>query len=129
MPGTPADPGGARRAGRGAVTAGRVVAFVPDLMDRSKLAAVLGDRGRFAGSAGALVAEATGADLVVVDLDRLATSTAGLDVLADVAARAGRVIGFGSHVGRDRFDEARALGCDQVLARSAFFAQVATLLG
>lgn len=113
------------------MTAGRVVAFVPDLMDRSKVAAVLGDRGRFASSPAALVEAAAEADLAVIDLDRLVVSGGddALDAIAEVAARAGRVIGFASHVERERLEEARALGCDQVLARSAFFSQLADLLG
>ncbi len=112
------------------MTAGRVVAFVPDLMDRSKVAAVLGDRGRFASSPAALVEAAAEADLAVIDLDRLVASGGddALDAVAEVAARAGRVIGFASHVERERLEEARALGCDQVLARSAFFTLLADLL-
>ena len=51
-----------------------------------------------------------------------------IDALIDVAALGVRVIGFGSHVDRDVLDEARAAGCSQVLARSAFFAQIAQLL-
>lgn len=112
------------------MTAGKVVAFVPDLMDRSKVSAVLGARGTLVASPDALVAEAADADLAVVDLDRLAAAGGedALGLLAEVAARAGRVIGFGSHVERARWEEARALGCDQVLARSAFFAQLDGLL-
>lgn len=113
------------------MTAGRVVVFVPDLMDRSKVSAVLGDRGRFAPTPAALVEGSVEADLAVIDLDRLVASGGddALDIVADVAARAGRVIGFASHVERERLEEARALGCDQVLARSAFFSQLADLLG
>ena len=113
------------------MTAGLVVAFVPDLIDRSKVSAVLGDRGRFASSPAALVEAAAEADLAVIDLDRLVVSGGddALDAIAEVAARAGRVIGFASHVERERLEEARALGCDQVLARSAFFSQLADLLG
>lgn len=113
------------------MTAGKVVAYVPDLMDRSKVSAALGARGAIVSTSDELVAEAATADLVVIDLDRLvARGGAGaLDVVAEVAARAGRVIGFGSHVERERLDEARALGCDHVLTRSAFFARLGGLLG
>lgn len=111
------------------MTAGTVVAFVPDLMDRSKVAAVLGARGRFVATPEALLIEAAGADVAVVDLDRLAAAPDGLDIVSDVAARVGRVVGYASHVERERLEEARARGCDQVLARSAFFTQLATLLG
>ncbi len=102
----------------------RVVAFVPDLMDRSKVAAAAAGRISFVSSPAALVAAATDADLVVVDLARDAV----LDVLADVSGLGVRVIGFAPHGDRARLDEAQALGCQQVLARSAFFARVAELV-
>jgi len=101
-----------------------VVAYVPDLMDRSKVSAAAADV-RFVPRPDALVEAAAAADLVVVDLGRPGV----IDVLADVAALGVRVIGFGSHVDRDLLDEARAAGCSQVLARSAFFGQIAQLLG
>src|SRR5687768_10792699 len=101
-----------------------VVAYVPDLMDRSKVSAAAGDV-RFVARPGALVEAAAAADLVVVDLSRPGV----IDALADVAALGVRVIGFGSHVDREVLDEARAAGCSQVLARSAFFAQIGQLLG
>jgi hypothetical protein len=101
-----------------------VVAYVPDLMDRSKVSAAAGDV-RFVARPDALASAAAAADLVVVDLGRPGV----IDALADVAALGVRVIGFGSHVDRDVLDEARAAGCSQVLARSAFFAQIGQLLG
>jgi hypothetical protein len=101
-----------------------VVAYVPDLMDRSKVSAAAAEV-RFVASPAALVAAAAAADLVVVDLSRPGV----IDALGDVAALGVRVIGYGSHVDRDVLDEARAAGCSQVLARSAFFGQIATLLG
>jgi hypothetical protein len=39
-----------------------------------------------------------------------------------------RLIGFGPHGDRERLDEAKALGCQQVLARSAFFGRLGELL-
>lgn len=101
-----------------------VVAYVPDLMDRSKVSAAAGDV-RFVARPEALATAAAAADLVVVDLGRPGV----IDALADVAALGVRVIGFGSHVDREVLDEARAAGCSQVLARSAFFAQINQLLG
>ena len=103
-----------------------VVAFVPDLMDRSKVAAVGGDRVAFVSSVSALAAVDPAVDLVVVDLARPG-------VLAALSRlRAGgstvRVIGFGSHVERELLDAARAAGCDEVLARSAFFGRLPQLL-
>jgi len=102
----------------------RTVAFVPDLMDRSRITAAAPGC-TFVRTTDELVAASDDADLVVVDLNRAGV----LDVLADVAARAPRTIGFASHVERELLDDARAAGCDQVLARSAFFARIADLLG
>lgn len=101
-----------------------VVAYVPDLMDRSKVAAAAADA-RFVSRPEALAGAAAAADLVVVDLGRPGV----IDALGDVAALGVRVIGFGSHVDREVLDEARAAGCSQVLARSAFFGQITQLLG
>jgi len=96
----------------------RVVAFVPDLMDRSKVVAAGADV-TFVATPAALVG--VDADLVVVDLGRPGV----LDVLAALHIP---VIGFASHVDRDLMASARAAGCSQVLARSAFFSGVARLL-
>jgi hypothetical protein len=101
-----------------------VVAYVPDLMDRSKVSAAAAGEVRFVAQPAGLAAAAATADLVVVDLSRPGV----LDALIDVAALGVRVIGFGSHVDRDLLDEARSAGCSQVLARSAFFGQLASLL-
>ena len=95
----------------------KVVAYVPDLMDRSKVAAA-GDVTFVADAAALADAEA---DVVVVDLNRPGV----LDVLPRVEAK---TIGFGSHVQRDRLDAARAAGCDVVLKRSEFFARLPALL-
>lgn len=101
-----------------------VVAYVPDLMDRSKVSAAAGSAVRFVRQPGELAAAAVTADVVVVDLGRPGV----IEALADVAALGVRVIGFGSHVDREALDDARAAGCSQVLARSAFFAQLPALL-
>jgi len=101
-----------------------VVAYVPDLMDRSKVAAAAEGAVRFVRLPAELAGAAATADLVVVDLGRPGV----IDALADVAALGVRVIGFGSHVDREVLDEARAAGCSQVLARSAFFGQLTALL-
>lgn len=95
-----------------------VLAFVPDLMDRSRLS---GLDVTFVTSPERLV-EATEDDVVVVDLARDAV----LDVLPRVPAR--RTIGFGSHVDRERLERARAAGCDEVMARSEFFRRVREIL-
>jgi len=66
------------------------------------------------------------ATLVVVDLGRPGV----VEVLPLLAAFEPRpiVIGFGSHVDREQLADARRAGADRVLARSAFFADLATLL-
>lgn len=97
----------------------RVLAFVPDLMDRSRLGAVPGIELRYANSASDLATQSSGwaADVVVIDLARP-------DVIEVLRAGGitGRVIGFGSHVDTETLDAARAAGCDEVLPRSRFFA-------
>ncbi|HSH61547.1 MAG TPA: hypothetical protein VK988_18255 [Acidimicrobiales bacterium] len=95
----------------------RVVAYVPDLMDRSKLAAA-GDV-TFVATPAELAG--TAADLVVVDLSRAGV----LESLGQVDAR---TIGFGSHVDHELLAAARQAGCDEVLPRSKFFARIGELL-
>ena len=97
----------------------RVAAYVPDLMDRSKVAAVA--EVTFVSSPEALAT--TPADLVVVDLSRPGVLEAlgqGIGV---------RTVGFGSHVDLELLAAARAAGCDEVLPRSKFFARLRELLG
>ena len=96
-----------------------IVAYVPDLMDRSKVAAA-GDC-VFVSRPADLAARSAEADLVVVDL----TKPGVVDVLGDLDVR---VIAFANHTSRDVMDAARAAGCDQVLPRSDFFARIDELL-
>jgi hypothetical protein len=98
----------------------KVVAFVPDLMDRSRIQQAAGDHElEFVRAASALATSA--GDVVVVDLARPGV----LEAIADVTAR---TIGFGAHVDTDLLDRARAAGVDEVLPRSEFFRRVADLL-
>ena len=92
-----------------------IAAVVPDLMDRSKF---VGADVRFIRKP----ADADGADLVVVDLDRC-------DDIAGFARLAVRTVGFGAHVESDRLLGARDAGFDQVMARSAFFRRLPEMLG
>ena len=98
----------------------RVVAYVPDLMDRSKIAAAAPGT-TFVRTPAELAG--TEADLVVVDLSR----PGALDALAGLAGV--RTIGFGSHVDEALLAAARAAGCQEVLPRSRFFARLPDLLG
>ncbi len=98
----------------------RVVAYVPDLMDRSRLSTVA--EVRFVRAVDELAAAAGDADVVVVDLGRPGV----LDVLPAIATP---TIGFGSHVDRPLLAAARDAGCQEVLTRSAFFSRLSELLG
>jgi hypothetical protein len=99
-----------------------VRAFVPDLMDRSKVAAAAPTT-IFVREPGDLAAEA--GDVVVVDLSRPGV----LDAIRAAAGDGAWVIGFGSHVDRAALEAARQAGCHEVLVRSAFFGRVGELLG
>jgi hypothetical protein len=98
----------------------RVVAYVPDLMDRSKVAAA--GNVTFVDSPERLVSDAESADVVVVDLARAGV----LEVMPSIAAP---VIGFANHTQRELLDAARAAGCEEALPRSAFFSRLAQLVG
>jgi hypothetical protein len=100
-----------------------ILALVPDLMDRSKVAAA-GDV-TFVARPEDLAAAVEGATLVVVDLTRPGV----IDALPVITGRGVRVIGFANHTRRDIMDSALAAGCDEVMARSAFFARLGELLG
>jgi hypothetical protein len=100
-----------------------VVAYIPDLMDRSKVEIA----GRTAGRSIAFVARpddlisavAAGARFVVVDLAQAGV----LDVLPRL--RPAHTVGFASHVDKVLLESAKAAGCDEVLARSAVFRRLA----
>jgi len=95
-------------------------AYVPDLMDRSKVLAaapsvvIVADVRRLSAAAG---------DTVVLDLSR----PQALDAVPRLRLAGARVVGFASHVDRDRIAQAEAAGCE-VLARSAFFSRLAAVL-
>ncbi|MCC5950527.1 MAG: hypothetical protein JJU45_00375 [Acidimicrobiia bacterium] len=98
-----------------------VVAFVPDLMDRSKVAAALGERCRFVRTAAELVSEARGAALVVADLSRPGA------IEAVISLEPGpRVVCFAPHVDDDVLAVAAGAG-HEALARSAFFRRLGEL--
>lgn len=98
-----------------------VVAFVPDLMDSSKVKGAI-DGVTMVRSAGAL-SDVTEADVVLVDLGR----HGALDAVAALSAKPSvqRVIAFGSHVDDALLADAEAQGADEVLARSVFFSRLA----
>ena len=96
----------------------RVVAFIPDLMDRSRLSAP-GVEVLFVDDPEGL-ADAH-ADLVVADLARPGA-------IESLGAVAGPTVGFVAHIDEATMAAALAAGCDEVLARSRFFARFAELV-
>jgi hypothetical protein len=97
----------------------RVVAYVPDLMDRSRFAGI--DGVAFVARPEDLFAGGDGA-VRVVDLGRPGV----LDELG-TAPDGCRVVGYASHVDRELVDRAEALGVE-VHPRSRFFGQIRSLL-
>ena len=93
----------------------KVAAYVPDLMDRSKVSAAVPDA-VFVSRPEELIA--IDADLVVLDLTR----PGAIDVLSNLDAP---TLGFCRHTMRDVIAAAEAAGCDRVLVRSEFFADIA----
>lgn len=107
------------------VDTGRILAYVPDLMDRSKVAAAGGARVVFVPTPIQLAETVAAGDLVLVDLTRAGVLEA-LPVVVERASEGprGRVIGFANHVERPTMEAAEAAGCHVVLARSAFFSRL-----
>ena len=99
----------------------KIVAYAPDLMDRSKLAATA-PATTFVARPDDIAALAGDADLAVVDLGRPGV----FEVLADVTAVV-RVIGYGSHVDGATLERAGAAGCE-AMPRSRFFRNLGDLL-
>jgi CheY-like chemotaxis protein len=112
-----------------------VVVGVDDLMFSSRIstaAKALGVAIKFARSPEAIVeaVKATSARLVILDLNSLRVQPlAAVAALKAEPSLAGvRTVGFVSHVQTDLIGQAREAGVDQVLARSAFVAQLPELL-
>src|SRR4051812_24413449 len=111
-----------------------VAVLTSELMTRSRIAAAaerLAIAAEFANSADALVelVRARGAELVVLDLEHPGLQVAEL-VSALQANRADglQIVAFGPHVHEARLQAAAAAGCDCVLARGAFYAQLDAVL-
>ena len=96
----------------------KVVAFVDDLMDRSRLRGI--DGLTFTRSPDAC----TDATVVVVDLARHA---AVIPEIVRVAPGA-RIVAFGSHVDTDALDDAARNGATLVLPRSRFLGDPAAVV-
>lgn len=93
-------------------SSGRLLALVPDLMDRSRISAALPGV-QFLRSPSEL-AGLNPQDVVMVDLARPATRAA-------LAGCRAHVIAFVAHVESDIAAQARQQGAAEVLARSVFF--------
>jgi len=94
-----------------------VAAFVPDLMDRSRIAAAVSD----------VVFVRTPEELVDVAADVIVLDAGRPGVLDVVPSLRGRIVAFGSHVDTELLDAARAAGVDEVLPRSVFFRRLPNL--
>jgi len=90
----------------------KIVAMIPDLMDRSRLSAALADV-EFAADP----ARSAGADVVVIDLGRHAEAVASVRAAAPQA----RIVAFGPHVASEVLARAEEDGADVVVPRSRFF--------
>ncbi len=99
------------------------VAYVPDLMDRSRVEIASRAAGRavdFVATPDDLApAVAAGVTFVVVDLAHPGV----LEILPRLGPA--HTVGFASHVDKTLLDAAREAGCDEVLARSAVFRRLA----
>jgi hypothetical protein len=102
---------------------GRVrVAYVPDLLDRSRLNAVADLIVVNNPAAIDSIAGLGPGDVVAVDLSR----EGALDAAGRAAARGATVYGFASHVDADTLSAAKAEGV-VAMARSAFFGRIGEL--
>ena len=93
-----------------------VTALVTDLLDRSRFPEGVRFVRRLDGSDGGET------EVVVVDLS-VRGALDGVRALRAAGSTA-RVVAYGRHTEVDLLAEARRAGCDRVLARSAFFADV-----
>ena len=111
----------------------RVVAVVDDMFFASKIRAVaeaVGVEISFPRSKEALVEKAREAQLILVDLHNQKFDPVALakDLKSDEQLRAIPMVGFFSHVETELQRNALAAGFDQVLPRSAFTRDLASIL-
>jgi DNA-binding NarL/FixJ family response regulator len=110
---------------------GRVVALMDDLFFQMKLAETakhLGVEVKVASTAEALLPLLdSSAKLLIVDLNSRSQPITAIQRLRAEKNNV-RVVAFLSHVQTDLAAQARAAGCDEVLPRSAFTQNLATIL-
>jgi DNA-binding NarL/FixJ family response regulator len=109
-----------------------VLLYSADLTVMSRVqgaATAAGSRARVVNSIGALD-EALGEEqlVLVIDLSAPNVDIAALVENFKAASPSGRVVAFGPHVHEQRLAAAREAGCDEVMSRGQFFAQVDALL-
>ena len=97
-----------------------MIAYVPDLMDRSRLGGLAGVK--FVSAVDA-VSGASDGEIVIVDLGR----PGALDAAAAAARSGARVIGFAAHVDDTLLAAASSAGIE-AMPRSQFFRQAAELV-
>lgn len=97
----------------------KIVAFVPDLMDRSRFPKAADVT--FVRTAGELTAASVDAELVVADLNRDGAYEALSSVSEDI-----RRIGFTNHENNEAIQATRAEGIE-AMARSRFFSRIAQI--
>lgn len=111
---------------------GRVVALMDDLFFQMKVAETakhLGLELKVASNGDALLGLLEPAPkLVIVDLNAHGQPLAAIERVR-AAQKDLRVVGFLSHVQRELAAQAQAAGCDEVMPRSAFTQNLATILG
>jgi CheY-like chemotaxis protein len=109
-----------------------VVLLTVDLLCSSRVAgagAAVGVAVRTAMSPADLLAQAAGRPLVILDLESPAAGPAALlPQLRALAPPPSRIIAFGPHVHTARLQAARDAGCDEVLTRGQFYAQLNDVL-
>ena len=88
-----------------------VVAFVPDLMDQSKL--------RLAMPGICFVKEVS--ELIDIEVDLVVIDLSKSEVLEVLHKIDSKILGFASHVDKEIIATAEKAGCEKVLPRSKFF--------
>jgi CheY-like chemotaxis protein len=111
---------------------GTVLALVDDIFFQARIAGTakhVGVELKTFGTAAALVtgASSTG-DLIVIDLNARADAIGALEQLRD-AGNQTPIVAFLSHVQTELAERARAAGCTEVMPRSKFTQELATILG
>ncbi|HEY2893753.1 MAG TPA: hypothetical protein VGJ16_06060 [Pirellulales bacterium] len=111
-----------------------VAVLTSELMTRSRIAAAaerLEIAAEFASAEGALVelVRERGARLVILDLEQPGLQPAELMKALRAGGASGlQVVAFGPHVHEARLQAAAAAGCDRVLARGKFYAELDAVL-